>query len=1378
MFLLQVLSSASSLDRHVLVHTGERPFTCKYCNVTFTTNGNMHRHMRTHKRDNTLINTNSGSNCGGTESYESDGSSDSGGSSRVDLRRAEKRKSSADTDDSVEHKRRLKTINNNNILNGLLDKEEKIFCCIVCERNDFPTMTHLTNHLDKEHQDVPAKCKYCGSQYKSHAALNSHKCTMNNNPPNVVQGFKDLVDIDFTCDKFPTFAKAKCEQTIRTSITNQNYECPKCYCAFPCIKTLEIHSRDCSATNNKLDNLLGKTRNRQLSETSEEDLKRDEFFNHLDLKNRSTTGNSLNTSSANDSLSSSHSVDLSRFDINKLGQHRYPYNHDQKDLDLADIPTMLKMASYGSVFHNMMTPYPGDISKDLNNQYPEEEAQDAFTAEFRKMKLRGEFPCKLCTAVFPNLRALKGHNRIHVSDAGPSGPYRCNMCPYTINDKSALTRHMRTHNGDRPYECAICNYAFTTKANCERHLRNRHAMSTRDEVKNAIIYHPSEDANCDDPTKKMSMLNSPDFDDDEQLPKDRSTPISQLKEILMPSSAERSKIQVKSIDKLTEPNGNDDLNKTIPSAESKPMDLSMDALDLSRKNSLAESEDNDTESLQEKLQKSQQLLFSQMSQQFLNGGLPLDAPYMQLAQLYRMMLPSTGLGIPPMMMPGAFDLKDLQRAQLPFASMFPMFMPPTLTPPSTMPSQFVPTPSRAETHTPNQSTHSSPHSHHQSPTQLPPTPQRMNVSNPNQSPGPVKMVIKNGVLMPKQKQRRYRTERPFRCEHCSACFTLRSNMERHIKQQHPQYWAQRHRGGGHNVMRRGSGGPLSMPPNMMPAIPNMSDQMKYAILMQHLNSNEQKFNDSNDISGRMSPPPSDDEVEPIKTETPHTGHEVDDEPQLVIDEDSKPEDLSGKLTERELFKSNESAQRVAQNILQEVLIGQKNSKSENPQPEIKRLLMKDEHATNNDLVSVSKLVDNATNHSVNLGSYFKTDIPAGESDEEGLVASGSASDHSGAEDHNPTVGSEQKKKKSAYSLAPNRVSCTYCPRTFPWSSSLRRHILTHTGQKPFKCSKCPLLFTTKSNCDRHLQRKHGNVEDAMSLYIPIDEMPEPQKTPAPKQSEIHSTPTTTTNSSSGNNSGAKLPQIPITIPTIRPELQTGNVPSAELPFKCHLCDGSFPERVLCLEHIRSYHAQDYELLMEKGAIEAGQDNHGHTEDEERQEGRGKYPDYANRKVICAFCVRRFWSTEDLRRHMRTHSGERPFECQICKRKFTLKHSMLRHQKKHTNNNQMMNSGSDVSDDEQSSMAGSNIGPLNNNVAKIHQRIPDLIHKDLFQWRSNSEQKENISLPRKETVRSDVKEPEDASDLIGNLLGISDQGILNKVLLSSPDEAAKLLGVEK
>lgn len=37
-----------------LLYTGERPFKCKVCKMAFTTNGNMHRHMRIHGKDGEL----------------------------------------------------------------------------------------------------------------------------------------------------------------------------------------------------------------------------------------------------------------------------------------------------------------------------------------------------------------------------------------------------------------------------------------------------------------------------------------------------------------------------------------------------------------------------------------------------------------------------------------------------------------------------------------------------------------------------------------------------------------------------------------------------------------------------------------------------------------------------------------------------------------------------------------------------------------------------------------------------------------------------------------------------------------------------------------------------------------------------------------------------------------------------------------------------------------------------------------------------------------------------------------------------------------------------------------------------------------------------
>jgi hypothetical protein len=101
---------------------------------------------------------------------------------------------------------------------------------------------------------------------------------------------------------------------------------------------------------------------------------------------------------------------------------------------------------------------------------------------------------------------------------------------------------------------------------------------------------------------------------------------------------------------------------------------------------------------------------------------------------------------------------------------------------------------------------------------------------------------------------------------------------------------------------------------------------------------------------------------------------------------------------------------------------------------------------------------------------------------------------------------------------------------------------------------------------------------------------------------------------------------------------SGAISSADLPFKCHLCEGSYAERQEALEHIRESHPSEFELLMSKGALDSSsstgtEDNNNvsntptpHPDEgtaggeESLEQLRGKFPDYANRKVSLLFSV--------------------------------------------------------------------------------------------------------------------------------------------------------------
>lgn len=65
------------------------------------------------------------------------------------------------------------------------------------------------------------------------------------------------------------------------------------------------------------------------------------------------------------------------------------------------------------------------------------------------------------------------------------------------------------------------------------------------------------------------------------------------------------------------------------------------------------------------------------------------------------------------------------------------------------------------------------------------------------------------------------------------------------------------------------------------------------------------------------------------------------------------------------------------------------------------------------------------------------------------------------------------------------IACPFCSRNFFGSGRkyrLERHLVTHTGEKPYPCPHCPYRANVRENLGRHLRRQHpAQAEDASPL---------------------------------------------------------------------------------------------------------------------------------------------------------------------------------------------------------------------------------------------------------------------------------------------------------
>uniref|UniRef100_A0A8C4QWT3 C2H2-type domain-containing protein n=1 Tax=Eptatretus burgeri TaxID=7764 RepID=A0A8C4QWT3_EPTBU len=279
------LSSASSLDRHMLVHSGERPHRCRVCGQTFTTSGNMQRHLKIHEKDGVSImssklNRTSLSLENGDGSVSPEDVADGEISARVDRRNLWPRSIGGEPQSPISvhgcrprrgptRKRHSIDSENDDSSPGKRPREMSLWSgAVICPSclASFSTESLLDTHLE-EHVGENLRCCLCGPTFKSRRSLLRHACSTHREntadckreagsigdglvgknltfETGVSAGFRDMGFVDFSCGKFPVIAQAWCERYARRCFGKlQRFVCETCGKAFPLPLALSLHCR-------------------------------------------------------------------------------------------------------------------------------------------------------------------------------------------------------------------------------------------------------------------------------------------------------------------------------------------------------------------------------------------------------------------------------------------------------------------------------------------------------------------------------------------------------------------------------------------------------------------------------------------------------------------------------------------------------------------------------------------------------------------------------------------------------------------------------------------------------------------------------------------------------------------------------------------------------------------------------------------------------------------------------------------------------------------------------------------------------------------------------------------------------------------------------